>query len=103
MGVVNPRAICPHCGGKIHTQMGETGKHCQWCGEALTGRVGLDNKADATINFQQVFVGGAMIFAAVVTAVRGTVDIGMSIGFVVIGTGFVIAGLKRSEVQTKDP
>ncbi|MHB8175821.1 MAG: sigma factor-like helix-turn-helix DNA-binding protein [Thermoleophilia bacterium] len=59
MGVMNTRAICPNCGGKIHTQprglghftwarsgwLVQTGKQCQWCGIALTGKVGLDNKA----------------------------------------------------------
>lgn len=59
MGVMNLRAICPNCGGKIHTQpkgigkftwarswfMVETGKACQHCGVALTGKVGPDKKA----------------------------------------------------------
>jgi hypothetical protein len=40
MGVLNPRAICPNCGGKIHTQAGRTGRECQFCGVALTGKVG---------------------------------------------------------------
>lgn len=59
MGLVNNRAICPECGGKIHTQgrgLGvllpirsgiavQTGTRCQHCGVALSGKVGLDNKA----------------------------------------------------------
>lgn len=59
MGLVNNRAICPACGGKIHTQarglgalvpirsglLVQTGTRCQHCGEALTGRVGIDNRA----------------------------------------------------------
>lgn len=48
MGLVNPRAICPNCGGKIHTQGGllgdvfghRTGLVCQHCGVGLTGKVG---------------------------------------------------------------
>lgn len=59
MGLVNNRAICPNCGGKIHTQargLGvllpirsgiavRTGTQCQHCGVTLSGKVGLDNKA----------------------------------------------------------
>lgn len=59
MGLRNNRAICPNCGGKIHTQpkglghitwmnswfLVETGKECQHCGAALTGKVGPDNRA----------------------------------------------------------
>jgi hypothetical protein len=59
MGLRNTRAICPNCGGKLHTQprglghltwansgaLVETGTKCQWCHTALSGRVGLDNKA----------------------------------------------------------
>jgi hypothetical protein len=52
MGVLNPRAICPNCGAKIHTQQSiwpgskRTGTECPHCGVKLSGRVGaLDNKA----------------------------------------------------------
>jgi hypothetical protein len=59
MGIRNLRAICPACGGKIHTQpkglgkvtwansgpMVETGGECQHCGVALSGKVGVDKKA----------------------------------------------------------
>ncbi len=61
MGFKTNRAICPSCGGKIHTQargiaalgvgisgpLVRTGTSCQWCGIALSGRVGVDNKAIA--------------------------------------------------------
>jgi hypothetical protein len=61
MGVMNLRAICPHCGGKIHTQpkglghftwarswfLVQTGTECQWCGGALTGKVKADGTAEA--------------------------------------------------------
>ncbi len=61
MGIMNLRAICPNCGGKIHTQprglghltwarsafLVKTGKECQHCGIALSGKVGLDNRAIA--------------------------------------------------------
>lgn len=60
MGVMNLRAICPSCGGKIHTQpkglghftwarswfLVQTGKECQHCGVALSGRVKADNRAE---------------------------------------------------------
>lgn len=60
MGVMNLRAICPNCGGKIHTQpkglghvtwmrswfLVQTGTTCQHCGVALSGRVKADNKAE---------------------------------------------------------
>jgi Short C-terminal domain len=59
VGVRNLRAICPNCGGKIHTQpkglghitwansrmLAKTGTECQHCGVALSGKVGVDNKA----------------------------------------------------------
>src|SRR5690349_7808842 len=49
MGFWNPRAICPSCRGKIHTQsFGAerwTGPTCQWCDELLTGRV-IGNRAE---------------------------------------------------------
>lgn len=59
MGLRNLRAICPNCGGKIHTQpkgLGkltwmnswmfvETGRQCQHCGVALTGKVTAGNRA----------------------------------------------------------
>lgn len=55
MGFWNPRAICPNCGAKIHTQPADdltqilgarrTGTKCPQCGVELTGRVTLDNKA----------------------------------------------------------
>ena len=50
MGFWNPRAICPACGGKIHTQQAfielrpRTGKRCQHCGVALTGKVTWGNE-----------------------------------------------------------
>lgn len=61
MGFMNQRAICPKCGGKIHTQargighltwmrsgvLVKTGSECQWCGIKLSGKVGFDNKAIA--------------------------------------------------------
>lgn len=64
MGVMNLRAICPNCGGKIHTQpkglghltwarswfLVQTGKSCQHCGVALTGKVKMDNKAELAPN-----------------------------------------------------
>lgn len=60
MGVRNMRAICPNCGGKIHTQpkglghftwanswlLVKCGKQCQWCGEPLTGKVRADGTAE---------------------------------------------------------
>jgi DNA-directed RNA polymerase subunit RPC12/RpoP len=60
MGMMNLRAICPNCGGKIHTQpkglghftwmrswfLVQTGTTCQHCGVALSGRVKADNKAE---------------------------------------------------------
>lgn len=59
MGMRNLRAICPNCGGKIHTQpkglghftwanswmLVQTGSECQHCGVALSGKVAADNKA----------------------------------------------------------
>lgn len=60
MGIKNLRAICPNCGGKIHTQpkglghvslwsnswfLVQTGSECQHCGVALSGKVGPGNKA----------------------------------------------------------
>lgn len=59
MGMKNMRAICPNCGGKIHTQpkglghvmlgangvFTQTGKQCELCGVALTGRVDYKNFA----------------------------------------------------------
>jgi len=60
MGVMRMRAICPNCGGKIHTQakglghftwmangplMVKTGTTCQFCGVALTGKVDMQNRA----------------------------------------------------------
>lgn len=54
------RAICPNCGGKIHTQpkgflgaiaigangpLTKTGTTCELCGVALTGKVTFDNHA----------------------------------------------------------
>lgn len=59
MGVMNLRAICPNCGGKIHTQpkglghltwarswfLVKTGSECQHCGVALSGKVDSGNKA----------------------------------------------------------
>jgi hypothetical protein len=61
VGIMNLRAICPNCGGKLHTQprglghltwarsgpLVQTGATCQWCGAALSGKVGFDNKAIA--------------------------------------------------------
>jgi hypothetical protein len=45
MGFWSPRAICPGCGGKIHTRTGlfrqVSGKQCQHCGVPLTGKVGV--------------------------------------------------------------
>ena len=57
---MNLRAICPNCGGKIHTQpkglghltwarsgpLVKTGTICQHCGVALTGKVSFDNRAE---------------------------------------------------------
>ena len=60
MGLLNIRARCPKCGGLIHTQptalgsltwmrngplLVTTGKECQWCGVALTGKVDWQNRA----------------------------------------------------------
>lgn len=59
MGMRSLRAICPNCGGKIHTQpkglghftwanswmLVQTGSECQHCGVALSGKVAADNKA----------------------------------------------------------
>lgn len=59
MGLLNQRATCPNCGGKLHTRprglgyftwmrsgpLVKTGTQCQWCGVALTGKVGWDNHA----------------------------------------------------------
>ncbi len=51
MGIINPRAICPNCGSKIHTQGGlfafrhSTGTKCPNCGVALTGRTDFFNNA----------------------------------------------------------
>ncbi len=67
MGVRNTRAICPNCGGKIHTQpkglghfslwanswfLVQTGDECQHCGVALTGRVKYDNRAELAMQVQ---------------------------------------------------
>jgi len=53
VGFFNPRAICPNCGAKIHTQdalpgprfpgggIQRTGKQCPQCGIPLTGKVGF--------------------------------------------------------------
>ena len=59
MGMKNMRAICPNCRGKIHTQpkglghvmlgangvFTQTGKQCELCGVALTGKVDYKNYA----------------------------------------------------------
>jgi hypothetical protein len=60
MGVRNLRAICPKCGGKMHTQpkglghlslwanswvLVQTGSECQWYGVALTGKVNADGRS----------------------------------------------------------
>jgi DNA-directed RNA polymerase subunit RPC12/RpoP len=60
MGLKNMRAICPNCGGKIHTQakgllgsialgangtLVKTGTRCQHCGAKLTGKVTATNYA----------------------------------------------------------
>jgi len=60
MGVMRMRAICPNCGGKIHTQakglghltwmangplLVKTATTCQFCGIALTGKVDMQNRA----------------------------------------------------------
>ena len=60
MGIMRMRAICPNCGGKIHTQakglghftwmangplLVKTGTTCQFCGIALTGKVDMQNRA----------------------------------------------------------
>lgn len=62
VGVRNLRAICPNCGGKIHTQpkglgrislwgnswfMVQTGTECQHCSQALTGKVKASGEAEA--------------------------------------------------------
>lgn len=41
MGLINQRVRCPRCNGKVHTTaLGmRTGRACQWCGVALTGKV----------------------------------------------------------------
>jgi DNA-directed RNA polymerase subunit RPC12/RpoP len=66
MGVMNLRAICPNCGGKIHTQpkglghltwarswfLVQTGTTCQHCGVALSGKVKADNKAELASEVQ---------------------------------------------------
>jgi hypothetical protein len=68
MGIMNLRAICPNCGGKIHTQpkgighltwarswfLVKTGTTCQNCGVALTGRVKVDNRAELATPKQAV-------------------------------------------------
>jgi len=41
MGFWNPRAICPNCGAKIHTQSHRTGTECPECHVALTGKMEL--------------------------------------------------------------
>jgi hypothetical protein len=60
MGLRNLRAICPNCGGKIHTQpkgIGhitwanswfsvKTGEQCQWCNAKLTGKVNAGGQAE---------------------------------------------------------
>lgn len=60
MGLKNMRAICPNCGGKVHTQpkgflgtialgangpLVKTGTQCEHCGVKLTGKVTLQNYA----------------------------------------------------------
>lgn len=71
MGVRNLRAICPACGGKIHTQakglghitwanswfLVQTGTECQWCGVALTGKVKADGRAELVGAPQTTFSG----------------------------------------------
>lgn len=60
MGARNLRAVCPKCGGKIHTQpkglghftwanswfLVKTGTECQHCGVALSGKVKMGNQAE---------------------------------------------------------
>lgn len=51
MGFWNPRAICPNCGAKIHTQSHRTGTECPECHVALTGKMeflGMKAKLDTS-------------------------------------------------------
>lgn len=45
MGFWNPRAICPKCGAKIHTQGRRAGEVCPMCGTALSREIDVANVA----------------------------------------------------------
>ena len=79
MGVMRMRAICPNCGGKIHTQpkglghftwmangplLVKTGKIYQFCGVALTGKVDMQNRQSRPVG-----VGRSWNFVACIVAV----------------------------------
>ena len=84
MGLWNPRAFCPNCGGKIHTQsrgaQSWTGTSCPLCGVALTGRV-RGNRAELGTPGAQPLAGpgAAQPPASLVQAVGGLILIGLVI------------------------
>jgi hypothetical protein len=88
MGVKNLRAICPKCGGKIHTQgrglgkltwassssLVKTGEECQHCGAALSGKVGIDGKAIAAEDADKSFIQRAKEEAGLVESTPDQMD-----------------------------
>jgi len=95
MGVMRMRAICPNCGGKIHTQakglghltwmangplLVKTATTCQFCGIALTGKVDMQNRAilaQAPLPSTSISADGS----SVVTNPDGTRTVTMTDGF----------------------
>lgn len=88
MGLTNLRAICPNCGSKIHTQgrglgrftlgtsgaLATTGTECPSCGAALSGKVGVDNKAIAAEDAGKSFMRRAKEEAGLVDAAPDNMD-----------------------------
>jgi hypothetical protein len=88
MGIRNLRAICPSCGGKIHTQakgvgrftwasssaLVATGSECQHCGAALSGKVGVDNKAILAADADKSFMERAKEEAGLVESAPDEMD-----------------------------
>jgi|GEM_PF-6390994 len=88
MGVRNMRAICPSCGGKIHTQpkglghvtignsraLAQTGTECPNCGVALSGKVGIDNRAILAADADKGFIQRAKEEAGLVDAAPDQMD-----------------------------
>lgn len=88
MGIRNTRAICPNCGGKIHTQakgvgaltwanrgaLAQTGTECPNCGVGLTGKVGVDNRAILATDAGKGFLQRAKEEAGLVDAAPDEMD-----------------------------